>query len=115
MELINKYLAAWNETDEAARAKLLDEVWAENGTYTDPLSDVVGRDQLAAVIGAVQGQFAGLVFSLAGEIDAHHDVARFTWNLGPEGAEPIVVGFDVAVIEDGRIKHILGFLDKVPT
>jgi hypothetical protein len=29
-------------------------------------------------------------------------VARFTWGLGPADAEPIVVGFDVAVLdEDG--------------
>jgi hypothetical protein len=48
-------------------------------------------------------------------VDAHHNLARFTWNLGPEGGEPIVVGFDVAVLtEEGRISQVHGFLDKVP-
>ncbi len=47
--------------------------------------------------------------------DAHHQQARFSWNLGAQGAEPQVVGSDVAVIAtDGRISTVLGFLDKVP-
>jgi hypothetical protein len=48
-------------------------------------------------------------------VDSHHRQARFSWGLGPEGAEPIVVGFDVAVAgDDGRLTTVLGFLDKVP-
>ena len=40
---------------------------------------------------------------------------RFTWGLGPADAEPLVVGFDVVVLDDeGRIDTVLGFLDKVP-
>ncbi|MEV4543251.1 nuclear transport factor 2 family protein [Micromonospora echinaurantiaca] len=114
-ELVQRYLAAWNETDAAARQAVLQEVFADDAVYTDPLVSVRGRDGLDATIAAVQGQFGGLVFSLGGAVDTHHDIARFTWHLGPEGAEPIVVGFDVAVIgADGRIRQVLGFLDKVP-
>ncbi|NUW32421.1 nuclear transport factor 2 family protein [Nonomuraea sp. SMC257] len=114
-ELVQRYLAAWNETDATARRAALAEVFAEDATYTDPLVSVRGLDGLDATIAAVQGQFGGLVFSLGGAVDAHHDIARFTWNLGPEGAEPLAVGFDVAVVgEDGRISQVLGFLDKVP-
>ncbi len=48
-------------------------------------------------------------------MDAHHDIARFTWNLGPAGAEPVVIGFDVlAATPDGRIGAVYGFLDRVP-
>ena len=55
------------------------------------------------------------MFSLAGPVDAHHQQARFTWGLGPEGAEPLIVGFDVAVTgDDGQLVTVLGFLDKVP-
>ncbi|WP_440099952.1 nuclear transport factor 2 family protein [Streptosporangium sp. H16] len=114
-ELVQGYLTAWNETDAAARRAVLAEVFAEDAIYTDPLVSVKGRDGLDATIAAVQGRFGGLVFSLGDAVDAHHDIARFTWHLGPEGAEPIVIGFDVAVIgDDGRISQVLGFLDKVP-
>ncbi|MGY0002306.1 nuclear transport factor 2 family protein [Micromonospora sp. I033] len=114
MELIEKYLAAWNTTDPAARRALIDEVWAADGTYTDPLAAVAGRDQIDGLIAAVQQQFAGLEFTLAGPVDAHHDLARFTWHLGPRGGEPVAVGFDVAVVADGRIATVHGFLDRVP-
>ena len=114
MQIIDTYLAAWNETDPAARRRLIDEMWAPDGRYTDPLADIAGRDQLDAVIAAAQAQFAGLEFSLAGPVDAHHHIARFTWQLGPRGGEPVVVGFDVAAIEDGRIASVQGFLDRVP-
>jgi hypothetical protein len=27
-----------------------------------------------------------MVFALGGPVDAHHDIVRFTWELGPHGA-----------------------------
>jgi hypothetical protein len=114
-EIIERYLAAWNETDATKRRELVDAVWAPDGSYTDPLADVRGREAIDALIGAVQQQFPGFVFTLGGAVDAHHDQARFSWHLGPEGApEPVVIGFDVAVVEQDRIGSVYGFLDKVP-
>jgi hypothetical protein len=114
-DVITRYLDCWNETDPAARRKLIGDVWTADGRYIDPLADAHGRDAIDATIAAVQGQFPGLVFTLAGPVDTHHRQARFQWGLGPAGAEPLVVGFDVAVTdEDGKIATVLGFLDKVP-
>jgi hypothetical protein len=115
-DLIERYLACWNETEPAARRKLIDDLWAEDASYIDPMAQAHGRDAIDATIAAVQGQFPGLVFTPVGSVDAHHRQARFTWGLGPEGVEPIVVGFDVAVADgDGRLTTVLGFLDKVPS
>ncbi len=112
--LVQTYLDAWNETDRATRRTLLERVWAADGRYVDPLADVTGPTAIDAVIAAAQGQFPGLCFRLAGDVDAHHDVARFTWELGPADGEAVVVGFDVAVVVDGRFQAVAGFLDKVP-
>jgi hypothetical protein len=110
-ELVASYLQTWNETDPAARRKAIDELWAQDGIYTDPVAVAAGRDQVDATISAVQGQFPGLTFTLAGQVDAHHDIARFTWRLGDD----LVIGFDVLVLdEEGRISRVHGFLDKVP-
>jgi hypothetical protein len=115
-DLIERYLACWNETEPAARRKLIDDLWAEDASYIDPMAQAHGRDAIDATIAAVQGQFPGLVFTPVGSVDAHHRQARFTWGLGPEGVEPIVIGFDVAVADgDGRLTTVLGFLDKVPS
>ncbi|WP_262002268.1 nuclear transport factor 2 family protein [Microbacterium sp. Mcb102] len=109
------YLQTWNASDANARDRLLAEHWTEGATYTDPLVDVGGRDQISATIGAVREQFPGFVFTLVGEPDAHHGLTRFQWGLGPAGAEPLVIGFDVVVGDgQGRIHQVLGFLDKVP-
>jgi hypothetical protein len=114
-DLVSKYIAAWNETDAGARRDLIGEIWASDGRYVDPLADVAGPEQIDGLIGAVQTQFPGLRFRLAGPVDAHHDQARFTWELAPDGADAVVVGFDVARRdEDGRLALVLGFLDKVP-
>ena len=112
--LAQQYIAAWNETDPQARRALIDEIWSSDGRYVDPLAEVSGRDQFDAVIAAAQAQFAGMTFRLAGPVDAHHDQARFTWELGPDGTA-LVVGFDVARLDaDGRLALVLGFLDRVP-
>ena len=114
-DVIERYLECWNETDPAARRKLIEQVWAADASYTDPLAEVSGRAAIDATIAAVQGQFPGFVFTLAGPVDAHHRQARFSWNLGPAGEEPVVAGSDVALTgPDGEITAVFGFLDKVP-
>jgi hypothetical protein len=114
-DIIQRYIDCWNETGAEARRKLIEQVWAPDATYTDPMAEVAGRAAIDATIAAVQAQFPGFVFTLAGPVDAHHRQARFTWNLAPAGAEPVVVGSDVALAgPDGRITAVYGFLDQVP-
>lgn len=115
-DLIERYLACWNETDATARRTSLAENWAEDASYTDPLVAVNGLDELDATIAAVQTQFPGFVFTPVGVLDAHHDVARFGWGLGPAGDEPMVIGFDVVTVDErGRFRSVIGFLDRVPS
>ncbi|GAA4534368.1 nuclear transport factor 2 family protein [Amycolatopsis samaneae] len=113
--VVEQYIAVWNETDAAARRALVAEVFTEDARYTDPLAAVEGHDGIDGFIGGAQAQFAGLVFSLPAEADAHHDLARFQWYLGAPGAEePVVIGFDVVELTGGRIAKVYGFLDKQP-
>ena len=113
--LATRYIDAWNETDAAARERIVAEVWAEDARYIDPMVEASGREQIAATIGAVQAQFPGFVFRLSGPVDGHHDQARFAWELGPAGEPAPIAGFDVVLTDgDGRITSVLGFLDRVP-
>jgi hypothetical protein len=114
-DLIARYIATWNTIDPAARRVAIEDIWTEDGVYTDPMVVADGRAAIDATIAAVQNQFPGLLFRLAGPVDAHHDIARFTWELAPADGEALVVGFDVAVLTaDGRLAKVHGFLDKVP-
>jgi SnoaL-like protein len=116
MKIIEQYIATWNETSADARRALIEQVWAADGSYTDPMAELHGRDEIDAGIAGVQQMFPGLVFTLAGPVDANHNQARFTWHLGPaDGGEPVVIGFDVAVLDEAdQIRSVHGFLDKVP-
>ncbi|MFF3227900.1 nuclear transport factor 2 family protein [Nocardia suismassiliense] len=112
--VVAQYLEAWNATDPATRKAAIARVFTEQATYVDPLMAVTGHAEIDGGIAAVQAKFPGWVFKLAGPVDAHHNQVRFTWGLGPAGSEPVVIGFDVAVVENGRIAKVYGFLDKVP-
>ena len=80
-KLIEGYIAAWNETDAAARAKKIAEVFVEEVEYTDPLASVHGHEELSALIGGAQEQFAGLTFRAGGEKEEHHNTVHFTWAM----------------------------------
>ncbi|MER7966391.1 MULTISPECIES: nuclear transport factor 2 family protein [Streptomyces] len=114
-DAVARYLEAWNAAPDAV-AKAVAAAWTEDGSYTDPLADVRGHEQIAAVVAAVHEQFPGFSFRLSGAVDGHHDTARFSWELvsGTDGAAP-VAGFDVITLDDeGRIRSVFGFLDRVP-
>ncbi len=114
-DLAQRYIDTWNETDPSARRAAVDQLYAEDARYIDPLAVAEGREAIASMIGAVQQQFPDFRFRLAGPVDGHHHQARFGWELGPAGSPAPVVGFDVAVSDgSGRIQTVLGFLDKVP-
>ncbi len=110
------YVAMWNAADPGERRELVAELCAEDVHYTDPLLDVRGRDALEAAIGAVQEQFPGFRFTLSGTVDAHHDQARFSWELGPAGIPAPAAGSDMITTNaEGKLTRVLGFLDRVPS
>lgn len=111
-----RYFEAWNATEPESLAKAVAEAWTPDGSYTDPLADVTGHERIAAVIAGAHEQFPGFVFRPLGTVDGHHDTARFAWELVNEadGSAP-VAGFDVVTLDaEGRIRSVLGFLDRVP-
>ncbi|MFD4974306.1 nuclear transport factor 2 family protein [Streptomyces sp. NPDC058424] len=119
---VTRYFEAWNAPDTQARTKAVADAWAPDGSYTDPLTDAGGHEEITAVITAAREQFPGFAFRLTGAVDGHHDTARFSWELvseaggtpAGEGSAP-VAGSDVVTLDaEGRIRTVLGFLDRVP-
>lgn len=108
------YLEGWNETDPSVRQTVLRTVFADDARYSDPLTSAEGLTALDALIGGVQERFPGFRFALRGQPDGHGGNVRFSWSLGPDGAEAPIEGTDFVVVEEGRIRSVTGFLDKVP-
>ncbi len=109
-----RYIAIWNETDAARRKAMIADAWTVDAVYVDPLMRGEGHDQVNGLVEAVQNRFPGFRFELLGAADGYGDNLRFSWGLGPAGAEPIIKGTDFAVLEGGRLKAVHGFLDLVP-
>ena len=115
-QLIDRYIAIWNETDPERRRDLIAQTWSEDASYLDPLLSGDGNDGIDAMIRGVQERFPNHRFRRTGEIDVHHDRVRFAWEVvPPEGQAPLVAGVDFGVVAaDGRLQTITGFLDQAP-
>jgi len=114
-DIVDRYIESWNEADAARRRTLLEALYTSEAVYTDPLGKADGRQSIDATISHVQSAFPGHRFQLGSAVDAHHDLARFQWHLlAPGNDDPLVVGFDVVVFDQGRISRVHGFIDKAP-
>lgn len=113
-DLIDRYIAMWNETDEARRRDLIAGVWTESASYLDPVLEGEGRSGIEAMVRGVQERFPGHRFRRTSEVDAHHDRLRFCWELGPETGPAVVKGTDIGIVAAGRLQAITGFFDAAP-
>lgn len=115
LELVDRYFAAWNETDTSRRRALIAQTWAEDASYVDPLMTGKGHDGIDAMIGAVHERFPQHEFRLNAAVDGFGNYVRFSWDLVAPGGEAIVKGSDFGVVDAaGRFKSVTGFLDSVP-
>ncbi|MFM9921567.1 nuclear transport factor 2 family protein [Variovorax sp. H27-G14] len=112
--IAQRYIAVWNETDAARRAELIEAGWTVNALYVDPMAQASGHAQISALVGAVHQRYPGFRFNLLGQPDAHGDHVRFSWTLGPSGAQDLIQGTDFAQLDAGKLRSVTGFLDKVP-
>jgi hypothetical protein len=113
-DLIDRYIAAWNETDAGRRHDLIARTWTEGASYLDPMLQGDGHDGIDAMIANVQERFPGHRFRRTGDVESHHDRVRFTWDLAPEEGTPVVSGTDFGVVTaDTRLAAITGFFDRV--
>lgn len=111
-----RYLAAWNQTDPAARRRAVEAAFAPEARYVDPLTVAEGTDAIEATIAAAQAQFPNMTFQLTGPVEGHHQQLRFGWELGVPHQPAPVAGSDVALVDaDGRLSTVFGFLDRVPS
>ncbi|MBW7974610.1 nuclear transport factor 2 family protein [Bradyrhizobium sp. BR 10289] len=108
------YIDLWNERTTSRRRELLSETWTADASYVDPLMKGDGPDGIDALIAGVQQRFPEFRFTLIGEPNGYGDHLRFSWGLGPDGVDGLIKGTDFAVLKDGRIRSITGFLDQVP-
>ena len=112
--IARRYIELWNERAADRRRELLSQNWTVDASYVDPLMKGDGQDGIDALISGVQQRFPDFKFTLIGEPNGYGNHVRFSWGLGPDGVDGPIKGTDFAVLKDGRIRSITGFLDQVP-
>jgi len=114
-DVVTQYMAAWNEPDDAARRALLDQCWGDDGIYLDPRAQLLGRDELARHIAAIQASRPGARLEFMSGIDVHHHVVRFLWRLVRADGSFGDVSIDSGEVgADGRLVRIVGFFGAPP-
>ncbi len=114
---LQNYIKAWNEPDTEKRKALLETAWTKKGTYTDPSAHVEGRDALVTHIEGFLSnpQFKGFSIVQASDIDLHHQVFRFEWEMKDPSGNTFTAGIDYGEFnEDGAITKIVGFFGPFP-
>ncbi len=112
-DVVDGYFAMWNETDPLRRRAVTAATWSRDASYIDPLFSADGHEALDALVIAVHEQVPGYRFRLTGAVDAHHDRARWDWELASpdgSGSPPAAAGVDFAILApDGRLRAVTGF------
>jgi hypothetical protein len=109
-DVVGAYLTAWNEPDEAARRRLLESSWADDGVYCDPIGKAAGREALGAYIAGFQAARPGDRIDLATAVDSHDGYLRFGWAERGQDGTVVADGMDFGTLaDDGRLARIIGF------
>jgi hypothetical protein len=114
-DLIDRYFAAWNETDTASRRTLIAATWSTDAAYLDPLLSGDGHEGIDAMIRAVHERFPRHTFRRTTDVDGFANRLRFSWELASPDGTPVVKGSDFGVVDtSGRLQAVTGFLDAMP-
>jgi hypothetical protein len=112
---IDTYLDAYGEPDASRRAELIERAWAADGHLIDPPLDAKGPSAIDAMATAVQGQFPGHSFRRSTGVDAHHNFARYGWQLVAADGSVTLAGTDVVEVgDDGKLLRVTGFFGEPP-
>jgi hypothetical protein len=114
-EAVAAYCRAWNTDDRAARDRLLAEVWAPDGVYTDSNPTLAtGRAVLSDTIAALQRRYPGARFRCSAP-QTHHGFMRTTWVFLRTDKTEVARGEDFFELTgDGRIRRVTGFFGDAP-
>jgi hypothetical protein len=113
IRLVERYVAAWDEPDPAARRALVQALWRVDGSHVDVERRCRGHAEIAAETDRIHDRWGakGSRFRAAGRIDGHHDAVRLDWErVAPDGATILAAGTSLLLVDDdGRLQRDIQF------
>jgi hypothetical protein len=105
----------FGENDPARRRAAIDEIFAEDCVFYDPMGGVYrGRDEIDRVAGAIRATHSDFQYRPVAKPEEVGNAGRVRWVEGRPGEAPAVAGTDFIIARDGRIAAIYLFFDKLP-
>ncbi|QEM11724.1 VOC family protein [Mucilaginibacter rubeus] len=112
-KMVDLQIRIWDNTDAKARFSQLSELYADNILFFDHEAVVNGLTDLNNRITQLQEQNKGFKFSFI-KIDNSNNVVRYYWNYGPKSNPKLISGMDLMIVENGKVRSLHVFLDKLP-
>ena len=103
-ELVDRYVAVWNELNAETRRSRIAELWAPDYAYIDQTTVWTGHSAIEAEIARVYNELAAkdLAISSANHSQAHHKVVSFGWHTRAKDSEEVkAVGSDLLILDEG--------------
>lgn len=113
---VERYFRFWNAATPEEQRRLAAETFTSDLEYHAPVGVLVGAQALIDFHDEFVAHMGGASLKRHGEVQAHHDRARLSWEIEVDGREePFAAGTDVLEFAaDGRISSISSFLDRAP-
>jgi hypothetical protein len=113
-ESFDHMLAAWNEPDASKVRGHLERALAVDVRFVDPSVETHGIAEFEANVHAVHAQIPGAEYRRTSDVDSHHRVHRYSWEIR-SGGELLLPGFDVTETDDdGKVVSVIGFFGPLP-
>ena len=112
---IEAYVAAWNEREPEARARLVERACAEDFRLVTPGRCIRGRAAFDAFIADFQKRRPGDRARLASVVEIHESTFRYLGVVESEGGGPAAETLDTGEHDaDGRLLLVLTFAGAAP-
>jgi hypothetical protein len=103
-------MEVFNERDDTARRAAMARTYSPDVRFSDPDEVVMGHEAVNAKAQRLLDEAPSFVFRPMGPVLTNHDLGYLAWGFGPEGADPVVRGIDIALVEGGLITKIYTLL-----
>jgi hypothetical protein len=111
--LEDSLLLIWNNRDSAERLDLMEKIYAHDISFfeSDNSEAFVGFKAIDTLIQNLQLNWPqDFEFKLQ-KSAVNHTIQHISWTLGSPGQQPVAIGEDIAIIENGKIKSLYLFLN----
>lgn len=107
--LVDRWFAAWSDTDTASRAHAIDDIAEAAVRFRDRFSAIEGKDELLAHLAAAQRFMPGLRMERIGTVRHCQGTAIADWVTRTQDGAERSRGTNVFVFSNRRVASVTGF------